>query len=119
MPQVVPHRPENLLVIPSGVKLLSKTELYVETYSEPTYSSDSGAVRTYLYVVPSKRSSFKTFVSSNRSLASVVKPSRMHKKLIDGKVAKRFANKLHSYTHLHLDDMVLLCDRAGVLNPVL
>ena len=111
--------PENLLVVPSGVKLLSKADLYVETYSEPTSSSDPGAVRTYLCIVPSKRASFKTFFSSNRSLVSIVKPSGMHKRLSDGKVAKRFANKLHSYTHRHLDDMVTLCDRAGVMNPVL
>ena len=111
--------PEDLLVIPPGVKMLSKNKLYLETYSEPTSSSDPDAVRTYFYIVPSKRASFKTFFASHRSLASITKYASMRTKLRDGKVSRRFANKLHFYTHLHFDDMVLLCERVNVLNPIL
>lgn len=31
----------------------------------------------------------------------------------------RFARKLHGYSHLHLEDMRMLCARGGVLKPIL
>jgi len=40
-------------------------------------------------------------------------------KYSDCKVAKRFAAKLHGYSHLSLDEMVKLCQRGGVMNAVL
>lgn len=112
--------PENMLVIPPMVRRLSQRQTSFETYTDPTASSDSQAVRTYLLVVPSKLSAFKAFFSSQRSLAVTQNEGGTeYKKYNNGKAARRFANKLHSYTHLHIDDMVTLCERGGVMTPVL
>jgi len=44
---------------------------------------------------------------------------RPEEKFSDGKVAKRFAAKLHGYSNLSLNDIVKLCQRGGVMNAVL
>jgi len=112
--------PENLLVIPPGVQGISRKELSFTTYCEPTSSSDPEAVRTYLFVVPSKTSSFKSYFSAQRSFASRSKKGTVvDTRFSNGKIARRFANKLHGYSHLHLDDMIKLCQRGGVLTPIL
>lgn len=51
--------PENLLVIPAGVRGISRKELKLQTYSEPVSLEDKNARRTYLFAVPSKKSKFK------------------------------------------------------------
>ena len=85
--------PENLLVIPKGVRDLSSRRLTFKTYTEPTMSSDRDAVRTFLLVVLSKTSSFSTFFSAEVSFASSVPPAAtMNERFRYGKIAGRFAN---------------------------
>lgn len=112
--------PKNLLIVPPNVREISSNELTFATYNENLFDSDKEIVRTYLHVVPTKTSSFKSYFSSLRTLATVRKNDvAFNQKFANGKIAKRFANKLHGFTHFHVDDMILICQRAGVLNPVL
>ena len=111
---------ENILVVPKGVRDLSSRRLTFKTYTEPTMSSDRDAVRTFLLVVPSKTSSFATFFSAEVSFASrVPSAATMNERFRYGKIAGRFANKLHRYSHLSYQDMVTLCRRGGLVTPIL
>ena len=112
--------PENLLVIPKRVRGLSEKQFTFQTYTEPTQSGEPNAVHSHLLVVPSKTASFATYFSVELSLTSVQSPVSTHKKRFQyGKIAQRFANKLHGYYHLSLPDMTTLCRRGGVMTPVL
>ena len=112
--------PENLLVIPPGVRALSSREVSLQTYSESISTVDSDAVRTYLLVVPAKTSSLQTFTSSIRTFFTRKKDDpTFKKKFSEGRAAKRLAIKLHGYTHLPLSDMITICTRGGVMNPIL
>lgn len=106
----------NLMVIPPGVGNLSTKKLWFQTYHDSMTMEDANQRRTYLNIVPSKCSSFKSFFSSVRSFVTL---QPRYKDYSDGRTAKRFARKLHGYSHLTYEDMVTLCERGGVLNPVL
>ena len=96
-------------------------ELCFQTYIEPTSSSDRDAVRTYLLVVPSKTSSFLTFFTAVSSFASSaeIRTEYMKKMFTYGKIAGRFASKVHRYSHLSFEDTKTLYQRGEILTPML
>lgn len=112
--------PGHLLVTPPNVGGLSSEELRFQTYTEPTSFSDRDAVRTYLFVVPSKTLSLRRFFTSMTSFSSAERRSgHMKKRFSYGKIADSFASKLHGYSHLPFEDMKNLCLRGDVMTPVI
>lgn len=103
---------ENLLVVPPKVGNLSNKELVFPVFK--TYQ-DSVPIRTFLHVVPSQTKELETFLSSIRTFASTMKSTDF----TQGKQAQEFATRFHLYTHLHPNDMDIICTRAGILTSVL
>lgn len=111
--------PKNTPVIRPNVREVSEKESTFATHNEWPTESDREVVRTYLLVVPTKTSTFKTYFSSLHSLTAIRKEAIMfNQELSDGNVARRFANKLHTFTHFHFDGMVRICQRGRVLNQI-
>lgn len=104
--------PRNILRIPPNVRGISKRELLLPTFFEQISTDDPDAGRTYLLVVPSKAASFQSFVSSHEPRHS----STGSLSFDDKQAEKRFAYKLHGYTHFTVSDMKKLCERGGVLS---
>ena len=100
--------PKNIIETPPGV--LSNGRHILQTYSEPVGPKKSNAMRTYLLVLPVKMGQFKTFLSNSLDSEDTVQPNPTEKQK-----AKRFAVKLHSFSHLSVEDMKTICNRAGVL----
>ena len=112
--------PADLLVIPAGVRGISRTELSLQTYSEPVSLDDKDSRITYLFIVPSKTSTFKSYFATYRTLFSNNDRSALKRaKFSDGRVARGFAVQLHGFSHLSLQDVLTLCKRGGVLTPIL
>ncbi len=113
---------ENILVIPPKSTPISGALIVLPIYSSPE-------LRTYLQVVPSQKSSFKAYLSS---MKDAINPSLVLRAQRAGAVqsgplgppasgvsARKFATQLHLYTHLSAPDIQIICERAGVLTPVL
>ena len=111
--------PQNKIVIPKGVRDLSDKDLTLMTFDEPISPDESEGVRTYLFVVPSKMHTFKSWFSMHTSFAGTQQSSHPLGDLTKEPTAAKFAKNLHMYSHLRPDDMKTLCKRAGVLTGVL
>ena len=88
----------------------------------PTHTTKE--LRTHVFVVPSRISSFHSFFSSYKyasqeSFMSTGRSALNANNLKSSTVAKKFAAKLHLYTHMTRADMQELWKRAGILTPVL
>ena len=107
---------ENILIIPPKLLSSSPKQIYL-----PVYTTSS--LRSYLNVVPSRVQAVHSFFTSSSHVVSQFSPqknrSRSLPNLSKSAVAKRFAARLHKFTHMTAKDMTTLCSRAGVLNPVL
>lgn len=102
------------LVIPPNVNNLSDTETILETYTD----GEADSKRTYIFVFPSKTKALRSYFGLMKSLkSSQSTDDQLKKRLTDGKVAKRFAMKLHGISHLPLTYMEEICRRAEVLTP--
>lgn len=104
---------KQILEIPAGVRRISNKTLRLQTFFEPLSKKDPEIGRSYLLVVPSKFKSFGSFLSHGRP-HECTKADKYHDSSL-----KRFAYKLHGYSHLHFEDMVTLCKRGGVLTKEL
>ena len=111
--------PQNKILIPKGVRDLSDKDLTLMTFDEPISSDESEGVRTYLFVVPSKMNTFKSWFSMHTSFAGTQQSSHPLGDLTKEPTAAKFAKNLHMYSHLCPDDMKTLCKTAGVLTGVL
>ena len=100
---------KNLIQVPKG--LLSSSEHFLNTYSEPVGPRGTKGFRTYLSVIPSKVDHFRSYLSfcSFKTAHEALKG-----KFNTEEGAKRFATKLHTYSHLRVEEMRELCKRAGV-----
>ena len=88
----------------------------------PIYTTKDAEIRTHLHVIPCRVPNFGDYFSSFRSLYGSDRtnhPSRKESPRFMGRSAMAFARKLHMYSHLPLRDMKLLCQRGGILQPVL
>lgn len=84
--------PGQALVISAGACGLSHKEVFLQTYSEQIIPADTDAERAYLFVVPSKIPSFKTYFQSFRSLTSVsIARPFGRTQFMDGNEVKKFA----------------------------
>ena len=86
------------------------------TFTEQVGPRETEGQRTYLLVVPSKPEFFQSFLASHSFSSS---QSTIRDRLKCKMAARKFAAKLHTYSHLRAEDMMKLCDRAGVRNPIL
>lgn len=112
--------PHDLLVIPKGVRAFSSKILIFKKYAELPTSDDPDAVRTSLFILPSKMSSFAKVLLSEVSYAFRIPPAAtINERFRYGRVARRIANKLYEYTYFSLHEIALLCYRGGVMTPVL
>ncbi|CAN8075231.1 unnamed protein product [Agarophyton chilense] len=108
---------QNLLVIPKDFEGLSKEQLRLQTYASRLKDDPEDVIGTRILVVPFSVSSISSFFFCYRSLRT--SSTELSKRLADGGIAKKFASKLHGFTHMPLDDMKEICRRAHVLTPVL
>lgn len=99
--------------IPPNVNNLSRRKVRLKTFFEPLSASIPKVGRSNLLVVPSKPKSFEYFLGSDS-----IHTDSSADKLRDAK-AKQFAYKPHGYSHLHIADMLKICERAKVLTPEL
>ena len=106
--------PRNVIEAPPGV--LSEVGVSLPIYSEPVGPAGTDGIRTYLAVVPSKLESFGTLLSHHSYSTN---PRSLQERLSSESAAKKFAVKLHTYSHLRGEDMRKLCERAGVLSKTL
>ena len=107
---------ENLLLIPEGVVAPVKISL-------PTYTTgESNCLRTMLHIVPAQSVHLKTLLSSSNSASDTHSPlrrSQTSSQKKQAKAARVLAVRLHTFMHLTARDMKEICNRAGVLNPIL
>ena len=106
--------PRDLIEIPSGV--LSDDCHMLSTYSESVGPKETNWKSMYLSVVPSKVAFFRTCLVFH---AYVSNPSSIRDRLKSKVAARKFAVKLHTYSHLRAEDMRTLCERAGVFSKIL
>lgn len=104
---------EYRFVIPPGMNHISDRKVSLTTYSQPIGPPKAEDMYTYLLVVRNKTVSFDAFFNET-SFASCGRPFCKIEGMKDAKAALRFANKLHSYSHLIVKDMKKLCNRANV-----
>lgn len=100
-------------MVPPGQCGLSEKKLVFPVYFESVLLSDPKAMRTYLIVLPTKTHAFQDYFSAIRSYIDNQAEEPTNKFNI-GKVASRFATKLHAYKRLHPIDMERLCKNGGV-----
>ena len=106
--------PRDLIEVPSGV--LSDDCHYFFTYSEVAGPKVTKGKRTYVSVVPSKVGVFRSLLSFHSFTTS---PSSLKERLKSKVAARKFAAKLHTYSHLRAEDMQTLCKRASVHSKIL
>lgn len=107
--------PKNVLKIPAGVCGIHNQDVVLQEYFERTIPDHTEAGRTHLLVVPSKRRSFKSFLSGSTSpspqTGALFPPAvETH----DSAARKRFSRKLHGYNHFSIPDMRKVCGRVGI-----
>ena len=105
---------KNVIKVPKGI--VSEQEAVLPTYTESVGSSERSGKRTYLAVVPSKLEFFAVHFAS-QSFTTTQTPIR--DRLSTRHAARKFAVKLHTYSHLTSEDMRKLCERAGVYSRIL
>ena len=59
--------PENPLVIPAGVRGISRKESTLQTYCTPFSLEDKDARRTYIFIVLSKTSTLNAYFATHRT----------------------------------------------------
>lgn len=97
--------PEKLLALPPGFREIPTQLLVFRTHTEPSF--DLKAIRTYLVVVLSKISPVTTFCTcQGYFLWELSEREHLRRRFRHGKVARRFENKLHGYSHLLFEDVV-------------
>ena len=87
----------------------------LSTYSENVGPTETKGKRTYFSVVP-KNAFFGTCLAFHSYNTS---PSSIRKRRKSKAGAKKLAVKLHTYSHLHAEDMKKLCERAGFFSKIL
>lgn len=89
-------------------------------YNEQLTESNEEIVRTCHFVILIKLKSFISYFCTLRLFAVIlIEDGELNNKFSDGRVGKRFANKLQGRTHFHLDDKVRVCQRKEVLILIL
>ena len=105
---------KNLIQVLKG--LLSSSDHFLHTYSEPVGPRGTKGFRTYLSVVPSKVDHFRSYLSF---CSFTTAHESLKAKFNTEEGFKRFATKLHTYSHLRVEYMRELCKRAGVYSKKL
>lgn len=111
-------RLEGFVKITSGYLSICHRELHFQTCFEPTSDTNSETARTNILVAPSKFPSFKSLFSICKSLLSNSRSQFQNNQVLHCASERKFACKLHFYTHFHPSCMSLIKKEAGVF-PIL